>query len=174
MASIDESRRDAIPGDAYDDPNLLPEETDPATGETADDALEASRSEPRRDVPEYLMPAEDASPRAIDWSTHPTQDSTQEAEWREPLTSPTNAETAEDDGGSDLFSEVGTSNGVDRIVDESYFLHEEDDLNDAEDDALLRAATDDDPHPGSQTPDPSDADTLLDEGETRRGKSSGE
>ena len=55
---MDEARN-PIPGDAFADDRTLPDETDPATGESADDALEATRT-----VSEYLMPAEDASPRS--------------------------------------------------------------------------------------------------------------
>lgn len=158
--------RTAIPGDAYSDPNLLPSETDPATGESADDALEATRT-----VPEYLMPAEDASPEPVRWSVHPTEDSTQEAEWEEPLDAPTMNVTSGDD--TDFLRAEGSSDfGVDRIVDESYFENETDDLNDAEEDPLARAALPDEPHPGAHTPDLADGDTLPTEAETTRGDAS--
>lgn len=158
--SMDE--RGGIPGDATDDPNLLPDETDPATGESADDALEATRT-----VSEYLMPAEDASPEPVQWSTHPTVDSTQEAEWEEPLIAPFQNATGGDDTDM-LAAEGATESGVDRVVDESYFEHEDDDLNDDEA-ALNRAALPDDPHPGTQTPDLSDSDILPTDEETTRG-----
>ena len=158
------TERGAIPGDAYDDPNLLPEETDPATGETADDALEATRT-----VPEYLMPAEDASPEPVRWSVHPTEDSAQEAEWEQPYDAPFENAT----GGEDTLLDApgSTSMGMGRIVDESYFEHEEDDLNDDEEAALNRTATPDDPHPGSQAPDVADSDTLPPDTKTTRGDS---
>src|SRR5437763_1789597 len=116
------TERGAIPGDAYDDPNLLPEETDPATGETGDDALEATRT-----VPEYLLPAEDASPEPVKWSLHPTEDSAQEAEWEEPYDAPFENATGIED--TTLDAPETTSMGVDRVVDESWFEREEDDLN---------------------------------------------
>lgn len=154
------AERGPIPGDAYDDPNLAPEETDPATGETADDALEATRT-----VPEYLMPAEDASPEPVRWSLHPTEDSAQEAEWEEPYDAPfENAPGGEGDTLDDLER---TSTGIDRIVDESYFENEDDDLNDAEEAVLNRVATPDDPHPGSREPDIADEDTLPTDNTTR-------
>ena len=121
-----------------------PNETDPATGESADDALEATRT-----LSEYLMPAEDASPEPVNWSTNATQDSTQEAEWEEPFDAPGNNATGGDD--EDLLAAEGsTESGIDRVVDESYFENEDDDLNDAEEEPLRRAALPDDPHPGSQ------------------------
>lgn len=155
--------RTAIPGDAYDDPNLIPNETDPATGESADDALEATRT-----VPEYLMPAEDASPEPVQWSTHPTEDSTQEAEWEEPFIAPVQNATGGDDTDM-LAAEGSTGSGVDRVVDESYFENEDDDLNDDEEAALNRTALPDDPHPGTRTPDLSDGDILPTDTETTRG-----
>jgi hypothetical protein len=158
------AERGPIPGDAYDDPNLLPEETDPATGETADDALEATRT-----VPEYLMPAEDASPIPVDWSVHPTEDSTQEAEWEEPFNAPfENATGGEDDS---LNAAQRNDTSIDRIVDETYFEREGDDLNDDEEAALNRVGTPDDPHPDSQTPDVADEDTISTDTETTRGES---
>jgi len=156
--------RDTIPGDAFADNRTLPNETDPATGESVDNALEATRM-----MSEYTMPAEDSSPRAVEWSDHPTQDSTQEPEWEEPYTAPTNNATGGDD--EDMHAAEGpTGSGVDRIVDESYFEHEDDDLNDAEEEPLLRTATPDDPHPGSRVPDVADEDILPGE-ETTRGES---
>ncbi len=158
------AERGPIPGDAYDDPNTLPEETDPATGETADDALEATRT-----VPEYLMPAEDASPEPVQWSVHPTEDSAQESEWEEPYDAPfENATGGEDDM---LDAPERNSMGVDRIVDESYFEGENDDLNDDEEAALNRVATPDDPHPGSRAPDVADEDISRSDTETTRGDS---
>ncbi len=126
--------RDAIPSDAYADDRTLPDATDPATGESADDALETTRT-----VPEYRMPAEDASPEPVNWSTHPTQDSTQEAEWEEPLIAPENDAT----GGEEdiLASETLSDMGVDRVVDASYFAREADDLNDDTDVPLRRIAS---------------------------------
>jgi hypothetical protein len=156
--------RGPIPGDAYDDPNLISEETDPATGETADDALEATRT-----VPEYLMPAEDASPEPVQWSVHPTEDSEQESEWEEPYDAPfENATGGQDDS---LDAPERTSMGVDRIVDESYFEHEDDDLNDDEEAALNRVATPDDRHPGSRTPDVADEEISRSDTGTTRGDS---
>ncbi len=160
------SARDLPAGDRYADDRTLPNETDPATGESADDALEATRT-----VTEYLMPAEDASPEPVEWSTHPTQDSTQEAQWKEPYISPGNAATAPDN--EDILGAEGSEDiGVDRIVDESYFENEASDLNDAEDAPLRRAATADDPHPGSEAPDLSDSDILASDEETTRGEAS--
>jgi hypothetical protein len=159
------AERGPIPGDQYDDPNLVPEETDPATGETADDALEATRT-----VPEYLMPAEDASPEPVRWSTHPTVDSDQESEWEEPFDAPFENATGGED--NSLDAPERTSMGVDRIVDETYFEREDEDLNDAEEAALNRVALPDDPHPGSQVPDAADEDTVPDDAETTRGESS--
>lgn len=162
----DTSDRDLPTGDRYADDRTLPDETDPATGETADDALEATRT-----VSEYLMPTEDASPRAVEWSTHPTQDSAQEAEWEEPSDSPDNADTATEE--RDLVSDDNaTEIGVDRIVDESYFENADADLNDAEDTPLRRAALSDDPHPGSNAPDLTDSDILPSDEETTRGTAS--
>jgi hypothetical protein len=163
---MDEARaRGPIPGDVYADNRTLPNETDPATGESADDALEATRT-----VPEYLMPAEDASPEPVNWSSNPTQDSTQEAEWEEPFDAPTNNATGGDD--EDLLAAEGSSgSGIDRVVDASYFENEEDDLNDAEEESLRRAATPDDPHPGSHVPDVADEDILPPGDETTRGES---
>jgi hypothetical protein len=163
---MDEARaRDPIPGDAYADNRTLPDETDPATGESADDALEATR-----DLPEYLMPAEDASPEPVEWSSNPTQDSTQEAEWEEPFDAPRNNATGGDD--EDMLAAEGSSgSGMDRVVDESYFENEDDDLNDAEEAPLRRAATPDDPHPGSRVPDVADEDILPPGDETTRGES---
>lgn len=162
----DVSDRDLPAGDIYADDRTLPNETDPATGETADDALEATRT-----VSEYLMPAEDASPRAVQWSTHPTQDSAQEAEWEEPFSAPDNAETATEE--EDLLSgDLATEIGVDRVVGESYFDNAYDDLNDAEDAPLHRAASPDDPHPGSNAPDLTDSDILPSDEETTRGDAS--
>ena len=149
----------------YADDRTLPDETDPATGESADDALEATRT-----VSEYLMPAEDASPRAVNWSSHPTEDSTQEAEWEEIADPPTNNATGGDD--EDLFAAEGsTESGLDRVVDESYFENEDEDLNDAEEEPLRRAALPDDPHPGSNVPDVADEDILASDSETTRGDS---
>lgn len=163
---MDDAReRDGIPGDAYTDNRTLPDETDPATGESADDALEATRT-----VPEYLMPAEDASPEPVNWSGSPTQDSTQEAEWEEPFDAPGNNATGGDD--EDLLAAEGSSDsGADRIVDESYFENEDDDLNDDEEAALSRLALPDDPHPGSSVPDVADEDILTPDDETTRGES---
>lgn len=163
---MDERReRDPIPGDDYTDNRTLPSESDPATGESADDALEATRTQT-----ESLMPAEDATPEPVNWSTHPTQDSTQEAEWEEPFDAPTNTATGGDD--EDLLAAEGSvDSGVDRVVDESYFEHEDDDLNDAEEEPLRRAALPDDPHPGSRVPDIADADILPTDAETTRGDS---
>lgn len=161
-----DEERDAIPGDRYTDDRTLPNETDPATGESADDALEATRTRT-----EYLMPAENATPEPVNWSTHPTQDSTQESQWKEPYLPPDNAATA-------LYNEdflddrVPENSGLDRVVDESYFENEQDDLNDAEDAPLRRAALPDDPHPGSDAPDVADADILASNEETTRGESS--
>lgn len=161
---MDEAR-DTIPGDAYADNRTLPDETDPATGESADDALEATRT-----VPEYLMPAEDASPEPVNWSSNPTQDSTQEAEWEEPFDAPGNNATGGDD--EDLLAAEGsTGSGIDRVVDESYFEREEEDLNDGEEAALRRAALPDEPHPGSGVPDVADEDILPPGDETTRGES---
>ena len=157
--------RDRIPGDLAADNRTLPDETDPATGESADDALEATRT-----VSEYLMPAEDATPEPVNWSAHPTQDSTQEAEWEEPFDAPTNNATGGDDEDM-LDAEGSTGSGVDRIVDESYFEQEDEDLNDAEEAPLQRAALPDDPHPGSQAPDLADAD-ILPADDTTRGEAS--
>lgn len=157
--------RDPIPGDAYADNRTLPDETDPATGESADDALEATRT-----VSEYLMPAEDASPKPVNWSSNPTQDSTQESEWEEPSDAPTNNATGGDD--EDLLADEGsTESGIDRIVDESYFENEADDLNDTEEEPLRRAALPNDPHPGSRVPDVADEDILPSDDETTRGES---
>ncbi len=162
----DDRERDAIPGDRYRDDRTLPDETDPATGESADDALEATRT-----VSEYLFPVEDASPEPVNWGTNPTQDSTQEAEWEEPFDAPQNNATGGDD--TDLLAAEGSSDmGVDRVVDASYFENEEDDLNDDEEAALQQAATIDDPHPGSHTPDLADADILPSDDETTRGGAS--
>ncbi len=163
---MDETReRDRIPGDAYADNRTLPDEIDPATGESADDALEATRTQT-----EYLMPVEDATPEPVNWSTNPTQDSTQEAEWEEPFDAPNNNATGGDD--EDMLAAEGSiDSGVDRIVDASYFENEEADLNDDEDGPLRRAALPDDPHPGSETPDLSDADILPPDEETTRGTS---
>lgn len=158
--------RDAIPGDAYADNRTLPDETDPATGESADDALEATRV-----VSEYTMPAEDATPEPVNWSAHPTQDSTQEAEWEEPYDAPTNNATGGDDEDM-LAAEGSTDMGVDRVVDESYFENEEDDLNDDEEEPLRRTALPDDPHPGSRAPDLSDEDILPTDDDTTRGEAS--
>lgn len=135
-----------IPGDAYVDARLLPAETDPATGESADDALEMTRV-----VREYLMPVEDASPYAVRWPISPTQDSTQEAEW-------------ESEGLSEL--------GVDRIVDATYLENAADDLNDDEEAALQRIALPDTPHPGASAPDLTDPDVLPSDEETTRGAAS--
>lgn len=159
------SERGRIPGDAYADNRTLPNEIDPATGESADDALEATRTQT-----EYLMPAEDATPEPVNWSTNPTQDSTQEAEWEEPFDAPNNNATGGDDEDM-LAAEGSVDSGVDRIVDESYFENEDDDLNDAEDAPLRRAALPDDPHPGSDVPDVADADILPPDEETTRGTS---
>jgi hypothetical protein len=163
---MDEARtRDPIPGDAYADNRTLPNEIDPATGESADDALEATRTQA-----EYLMPAEDASPEPVNWSSNPTQDSTQEAEWEEPFDPPTNNATGGDD--EDMLAAEGSSgSGIDRVVDESYFENEDDDLNDAEEEPLRRAALPDDPHPGSRVPDVADEDILPPDDETTRGQS---
>jgi hypothetical protein len=158
------TERGPISGDAHDDPNLLPEETDPATGETADDALESTRT-----VPEYLMPAEDASPEPVRWSVHPTEDSEQEAEWEEPYDAPFENATGSEEGMVETSD--WTSAGVDRVVDESYFEHEDDDLNDDEEAALSWEALPDDPHPGSRTPDIADDDILPSDTETTRGNS---
>jgi hypothetical protein len=158
------AERGPIPGDAYDDPNLLPEETDPATGESADDALEETRT-----VSEYLMPTEDASPEPVRWSQNPTEDSTQEAEWEEPYDAPFENATGIEDTILDAPESSGM--GMGRIVDESYFEHEDDDLNDDEEAALDRIATPDDPHPGSEVVDVADDDTLADDIETTRGDS---
>ncbi len=147
-----DDRRTVIPGDAYTDARLLPDETDPATGESADDALERTRT-----VPEYLMPVEDASSRTVAWSVSPTQDSTQEAEWETP-------ERAEAEGVSEF--------GVDRIVDATYFTDEADDLNDDEAAALQRLALPDAPHPGTQEPDLRDPDVLPTTDDTTRGGAS--
>ncbi len=126
--------RDAIPGDAYADDRTLPDATDPATGESADDALEATRTSP-----EEQMPAEDASPLPVAWSTHATQDSTQEAEWEMPYRPPENNATGGDD--EDILASEGSSDmGVDRVVDASYFAHEADDVNDDDDAPLRRIA----------------------------------
>ena len=161
----DRFERDTIPGDAYADNRTLPNEVDPATGESADDALEATRT-----VSEYVMPTEDASPKPVNWSTSATQDSTQESEWEEPSDAPTNTATGGDD--EDLLAAEGSSgSGIDRIVDESYFENEVDDLNDAEEAPLRRAATPDDPHPGSHVPDVADEDILATDDETTRGES---
>lgn len=163
---MDEAReRGPIPGDAYADNRILPDETDPATGESADDALEATRT-----VPEYLMPAEDASPEPVNWSGSPTQDSTQEAEWEEPFDAPDNNATGGDDEDM-LAAEGSTESGIDRIVDESYFENEGGDLNDDEDAPLRRVALPDDPHPGSDVPDVADEDILSPDEETTRGDS---
>lgn len=163
---MDEEReRGATPGNAFTDNRTLPNETDPATGESADDALEATRT-----VPEYLMPAEDASPEPVNWSGNPTQDSTQEAEWEEPFDAPTNLATGGDDQDM-LAAEGSTESGIDRIVDESYFEDEENDLNDDEEAALHRVALQDDPHPGSRVPDVADGDILASDDETTRGES---
>jgi hypothetical protein len=163
---MDEARaRGPIPGDVYADNRTLPNETDPATGESADDALEATRT-----VPEYLMPAEDASPEPVNWSTNATQDSTQEAEWEEPFDAPDNNATGGDD--EDMLADEGSSgSGADRVVDESYFENEDDDLNDAEEEPLRRAALPDDPHPCSGVPDVADEDILSPGDETTRGES---
>lgn len=162
----EELTRGPIPGDAYADSRVLPNETDPATGESADDALEATRV-----MTEYQMPSEDASPEPVNWSTHPTQDSTQEAEWEEPFDAPDNNATGGDD--EDLLAAEGaTDSGVDRVVDESYFENEAADLNDAEEEPLRRVALPDDPHPGSNAPDLSDAAILPSDEETTRGESS--
>ncbi len=143
--------RNVVPRDLYTDPNLLPEETDPATGETADDALEATR-QPR----DQVFPVEDASPLPVNWSTSPTEDSTQEAEFDEPYDAPVGLR---DNDKADILGAEGSSDmGVDRIVDESYFQNEDDDLNDDEEDALLRTALPGDPHPGSLQADISDDD----------------
>lgn len=157
--------RNVVPGDAYTDPNLLPEETDPATGESADDALEATR-QPR----DQVFPVEDASPLPVNWSTNPTEDSTQEAEFEEPYDAPSGLRDNEE---VDILGAEGSSDmGVDRIVDESYFEHEDEDLNDDEDMALLRLASADDPHPGSQQDDISDDDIGPDNDELDRGTAS--
>ena len=70
-----------------------------------------------------------------------------------------------------LAAEGSSDSGVDRIVDESYFEHEDADLNDAEEEPLRRAALPDDPHPGSHAPDTADADILPSDEETTRGES---
>src|SRR6478672_11815602 len=126
--------RDRIPGDAFTDSRILPDETDPATGETADDALEATRT-----VTEYLLPAEDASPEPVNWSTNASEDSTQESEWEEPYDAPDMLRTGGDDENM-LVVEGSANSGVDRVVDESYFEHEDEDLNDDEEAALQRLA----------------------------------
>ncbi len=161
-----------IPGDAYTDPNLIAYETDPATGETADDALEATRSGGRNDA-DYRFPVEDSSPLPVQWSTHPTQDSTQEAEWREVYIAPEHAQSLTSDGDPEVLdAEMSSDMGVDRIVSESYFENEAGDLNDADEAALMRLATDADQHPGSQSPDQSDGDTLPDTDALNRGTGS--
>ncbi len=167
----DTLRRDLAPpiaGDSFPDPLAIPAETDPATGETADDALEDTR-----EIIEYRFPAEDASPRAVAWSTHPTEDSTQEAEWEQPLIAPEEAPVHADL--PDAYGEERLSEfGVDRIVDERYFEDEADDLNDVEEALLQRLALPDDPHPESEEPDRADADTLLSDEETTRGTGAGQ
>ncbi len=161
----DPADRGAIPGDAFADNRTLPDETDPATGESADDALEATRV-----VAEYELPAEDATPQPVYWSTHPTQDSTQEAQWEEPFDAPNNNATGGDN--EDILAAEGSIDmGVDRVVDESYFENEADDLNDTEAEPLRRTALPDDPHPGSRAPDLADADILPGD-DTTRGEAS--
>jgi len=157
--------RNVVRRDAYTDPNLLPEETDPATGETADDALEATR-QPR----DQVFPVEDASPLPVNWSTNPTEDSTQESEFEEPYDAPVGLRDNEE---VDILGAEGSSDmGVDRIVGESYFENEDDDLNDAEEADLLPLALPDDPHPGSLQKDLSDDDTVPDADELDRGTAS--
>lgn len=157
-----------IPGDTFTDPSLLASETDPATGETADDALEATR-QPQ----DQQFPVEDSSPRAVNWSVHPSQDSTQEAEFEEPYTAP---EMLRDNEQTDILGTEGATDfGVDRIVDESYFENEDADLNDAEEEALLRVAGDDpdaEVHPGSFAPDIADDDTAPSLDDLDRGTAS--
>jgi len=157
--------RNVVPRDLYTDPNLLPEETDPATGETADDALEATR-QPH----DQVFPVEDASPLPVNWSTNPTEDSTQEAEFDEPYNAPVGLR---DNDEADILGTEGSSDmGVDRIVDESYFENEDDDLNDDEEDALLRTALPGDPHPGSLQADISDDDISPGSDDLDRGAAS--
>ncbi len=157
--------------DRYTDPNLIPYETDPATGESADDALEATRQ-----PGDQQFPVEDSSPRAVNWGLHPTMDSTQESEFEEPYTAP---QMLRDNEETDILGAEGSSDfGVDRIVDESYFENEADDLNDDEEAALLRVAgnTNDDPdasvHPDSLTPDISDDDIQPSADDLDRGTAS--
>jgi hypothetical protein len=154
---------EAIPGDSYPDPRLIPAGIDPALGETADDALEETRR-----VAEYLLPAEDAAPRAVGWSTHPTQDSTQEAEWEQPQRAPEQTPTHADLPDAVRDEALGEF-GVDRIVDERYFEDEADDVDDVQEALLERLALADDPHPQTAAPDLADPDTLLSEEETTRG-----
>lgn len=157
--------------DRYTDPNLIPYETDLATGESADDALEATRQ-----PGDQRFPVEDSSPRPVNWSVHSTEDSTQEAEFEEPYTAP---QMLRDNEEADILGAEGpTDSGVDRIVDESYFENEADDLNDDEEAALLRGAanTNDDPdagvHPDSLAPDISDDDIQPSADDLDRGTAS--